>query len=154
MKKFDTSISSQIMKLLPKCLLGLILIPSGILFNPSTINASQVANQWYFGSWNCNIDGRNSKMDWLVVDDPQTKCDGDVCSTTSGVKVVGRFSDNGSAWVSLAKHSANSTSLSIRYLGQEQDNWFLRYNVKSGRAIGWTTWRGKRYPLSCANRRR
>ena len=35
------------MKLLQKCLLGLMLIPSGILFNPSTINASQVVSQWY-----------------------------------------------------------------------------------------------------------
>ena len=130
------------------------LIPSGILFNSGTVNASQVANQWYFGLWDCNIDGRNAKMQWLVVDDPQTSCNGDVCSTTSGVKVVGRFSDNGSAWVPLAKRSANSTSLSIRYLGQEQDNWFLKYNGKSGQAIGWTTWRGKRYPLSCANKRR
>ena len=108
------------MKLLQKCLFGLMLIPSGILLNSRTINASQVANQWYFGLWDCNIDGRNAKMQWLVVDDPQTSCNGDVCSTTSGVKVVGRFSDNGSAWVSLAKRSANSTSLSIRYLAQEQ----------------------------------
>jgi len=95
------------MKLLQKCLLGLMLIPSGLLFNLGTTNASQVVTQWYFGSWDCNIDGRNAKMQWLVVDDPQTQCDGDVCRTTSGVKVVGQFSDNGSAWVSLAKHSAN-----------------------------------------------
>ncbi len=142
------------MKLLQKCLLGLMLIPSGLLFNPRTINASQAVTQWYFGTWDCNIDGRSAKMQWLVVDDPQTHCDGEVCSTTSGVKVVGHFSDNGSAWVPLAKSSANSSSLSIRYLGQEQNNWFLRYNANSGQAAGWTTWRGKRYPLSCANRRR
>jgi hypothetical protein len=74
-------------------------------------------------------------MDWLVLDDPQTKCDGDVCSTTSGVKVVGRFSDNGSAWVSLAKRSANSTSLSIRYLGQEQDNWFLKPTFRTSKVV-------------------
>ena len=97
----------KIMKLLQKCLLGLMLIPCGLLFNPGTINASQVVTQWYFGSWDCNIDGRNAKMQWLVVDDPQTQCDGDICRTTSGVKVVGQFSNNGSAWVSLAKHSAN-----------------------------------------------
>ncbi|MBD2443497.1 hypothetical protein H6G25_09890 [Dolichospermum sp. FACHB-1091] len=142
------------MKLLSKFLLGLMLIPSGLLCNPAKIHASQVATQWYFGSWDCNIDGRSAKMQWLVVDDPQISCSGDVCSTTSGVKVVGKFSDNGGPWVPLAKLSANPTSLSIRYLGQEQNNWFLRYNVNSRQAIGWTTWREKRYPLSCANRRR
>ncbi len=142
------------MKLLQKCLLGFMLIPAGFLFNPSTINASQVAREWYFGLWDCNIDGRPAKMEWYVVNDPQTTCNNGVCSSTSGVKVLGRFSDNNSPWVPLAKRSSNSTSISIRYLGQEQDNWYLKYNVNSGRANGWTTWRNKRYPLSCFNRKR
>jgi Family of unknown function (DUF6006) len=96
-------------------------------------------------------------MQWLVVDDPQTNCSGDICSTTSGVKVVGRFSDNASPWVPLGKRfSSNSNTrkdLGIRYLGREQDDWYLKYNSKTGVADGWTTWRGNRYPLQCRNRR-
>lgn len=43
--------------------------------------------------------------------------------------------------------------LGIRYLGAEQDNWYLRYNSRTKIADGWTTWRGNRYPLQCRNRR-
>lgn len=35
-------------------------------------NASLTVSQWYFGSWNCRIDGRPARMVWRVVDDPQT----------------------------------------------------------------------------------
>ena len=111
--------------------------------------ASQVPLQWYFGKWNCSIDGRQAKMQWLVVDDPQTTCSGGVCSSSSGVKVVGRFSDNGSAWVPLSKRYLRGNDFGIRYLGAEQDNWMLRYQPRSKVAAGWTTWRGNRYPLEC-----
>ncbi len=113
-------------------------------------SASQVATQWYFGNWNnCNIDGRPARMQWKVVDDSQTTCQGNICSQTSGVKVVGRFSDNGSAWVPLGINSSRGNVLGIRYLGAEPDNWTLRYYPSSGIARGTTTWRGNRYPLSC-----
>jgi hypothetical protein len=131
-----------------KLLISLALLPWGILI-PSNAQASQVVSQWYFGRWNCSIDGRPSQMQWRVVDDPQTSCSGDVCSTTSGVKVVGRFSDNGSAWVPLEKRYLRGNDFGIRYLGREPDNWFLRYNSSNRQAIGYTTWRGNRYPLQC-----
>ncbi len=51
-------------------------------------NASQVGG-WWSGSWNCNIDGRSAQMRWSVVDDPQTNCSGNICSTTSGVRWAG-----------------------------------------------------------------
>lgn len=112
--------------------------------------ASQVATKWYFGNWqNCRIDGRPARMQWRVVDDPQTRCSDGVCSTTSGVKVVGQFSDNRSRWVPLGIRSDRGNTLGIRYLGAEPDNWMLRYNPSTQAAQGYTTWRGQRYPLSC-----
>jgi Family of unknown function (DUF6006) len=114
-------------------------------------SASQAATQWYFGNWNnCLIDGRPAKMQWKVVDDPQTSCDGNICSSSSGVKVVGRFSDNGSDWVPLSVRYNQKNEVGIRYLGKEKDNWVLRYNPQTKDAKGYTTWRGKKYPLSCS----
>jgi hypothetical protein len=117
----------------------------------STVGAStSPLPQWASGESNCKIDGRPAKMIWQVVDDPQVECDGDICSTTSGVKTVGRFSDSGSAWVELRMAGVpNRNTLNIRYLGAEQDNWQLVYDAATEVAKGWTTWRGKRYPLSC-----
>ncbi|MBF0313649.1 MAG: hypothetical protein HQK50_12820 [Oligoflexia bacterium] len=120
----------------------------------SAAHASMVITQWYHGTWNCNIDGRSAQMVWQVVDDSRTTCNGDICSTTSGVKTVGWFSDSGSAWVRLDINSSSNRHLAIRYLGNEPDNWLLNYDAAAVTASGWTTWRGNRYPLSCWNRRR
>jgi hypothetical protein len=130
-----------------KLLITLALLPLGLGMGNS--HASQVLSQWYFGKWDCSIDGRPSKMQWRVVDDSQTSCNGDICSTSSGVKVVGRFSDNGTAWVPLTKRYLNGNNFGIRYLGKEQDNWFLKYQSSNKTATGYTTWRGNRYPLQC-----
>lgn len=119
-----------------------------------SVMASLTITQWYHGNWDCNIDGRSARMVWEVVDDSRTTCNNGVCSHTSGVKTVGRFSDNGSAWVGLGINYHRNSRLGIRYLGHEQDNWELTYNSSTGTARGWTTWRGTRYPLSCWNRRR
>jgi hypothetical protein len=121
-----------------------------ILPGTTSAHASQVPGQWYFGNWNnCKIDGRPARMQWKVVDDPQTQCNGNICSSTSGVKVIGRFSDNGSAWVPLAVRYNRTNEVGIRYLGREQDDWMLRYNPSNRVATGYTTWRGNRYALSC-----
>ncbi|MBD2592777.1 hypothetical protein H6G74_00335 [Nostoc spongiaeforme FACHB-130] len=143
------------MKNITKWLLGLAIAPAGLLLLSSHTQASQIVGEWFFGSWDCNIDGRPARMEWKVVDDPQTNCNGNICSTTSGVRLLGRFSDNGSAWVPLAKRFSSSRrqDLGIRYLGAEQDNWYLKYNSQTRHAEGWTTWRGNRYPLQCRKRR-
>ncbi|WP_020394015.1 DUF6006 family protein [Thiolinea disciformis] len=104
---------------------------------------------WISGDSNCTIDGRPARMHWAIQDDPQTECDGDSCSTTSGVRTVGRFSDNGGPWVELARISMSNNTMNIRYLGAEPNNWQLTYNSSTQVANGWTTWRGQRYPLSC-----
>ncbi len=113
-------------------------------------SASQTASKWYFGSWSCTIDGRPARMRWRVVDDPQTTCAGGICTSTSGVKVVGHFSDNGGPWTPLRATSSGPATLNMQYLGAEQAPWFLRYNAAQRQAQGWTTWRGHRYPLSCS----
>ena len=139
------------MKNTKKRVLGLAVFLLSFFIAIGHANSSQVVREWYFGTWDCNIDGRPAQMQWYVVDDPQTTCNGDICSSTSGVRVVGRFSDNGGPWVPLAKRSSNSrtSELGIRYLGNEQDNWYLKYNNRTRVADGWTTWRGNRYPLQC-----
>ena len=135
-------------------LIGFGLLPLVLGCFGSSAQASQVVSQWYFGKWDCSIDGRRAKMQWLVVDDPQTSCSDGVCSSSSGVKVIGRFSDNGSAWVPLAQRYLRGNDFGIRYLGNEQDNWLLRYNPSTKVANGWTTWRGNKYPLQCTLRSR
>jgi Family of unknown function (DUF6006) len=139
-------------QLFQKRVLGLALLPASVLLTVGTAYGGQVAAEWYFGRWNCQIDGRPAQMQWKVVDDSQTHCSGGVCSSTSGVKVVGWFSDNGGPWVSLSKRYTQGNDFGIRYRGGEPDNWFLRYNPQTKSATGWTTWRGNRYPLSCQKR--
>ncbi|KAF3886943.1 MULTISPECIES: DUF6006 family protein [Nostocales] len=129
--------------------LALAVFAIGFFTASGSANSSLVVREWFFGFWDCNIDGRPAKMQWYTVNDPQTTCDGDICSSTSGVKVVGRFSDNGTPWVPLAKRWSRNSELAIRYLGNEQDNWYLNYNSSTRSANGWTTWRGKRYSLQC-----
>lgn len=138
--------------LFQKRVLGVALLPFTVLLTVGAAHASQVASEWYFGKWNCQIDGRPAQMQWKVVDASETHCEGGVCSSTSGVKVVGAFSDSGSAWVPIAKRYTRGNDFGIRYQGKEQDNWFLRYNPQTRSAIGWTTWRGNRYPLACQKR--
>jgi hypothetical protein len=120
-----------------KTLISLLAILA-ILPGTNSAHASQAASQWYFGNWNdCKIDGRPAKMQWKVVDDSQTQCDGNICQSTSG------------NWVPLSVRYNRTNEVGIRYLGREQDNWVLRYNPNSRVATGYTTWRGNRYPLSC-----
>ena len=62
------------MKNLNKWLLGLAIVPVSFFVGANHASASQAVSQWYFGLWNCNIDGRPAQMQWYVVDDPQTTC--------------------------------------------------------------------------------
>lgn len=131
-----------------------LLLPVLALSASSSAFAGLVAKQWYHGWWDCNIDGRPARMVWEVVDDSKTTCSGDICSTTSGVKTIGWFSDNGGPWVRLGiNYGWDSNRLGIRYMGQEPDNWYLDFNSQNITAVGKTTWRGQQYPLSCWNRR-
>ena len=113
---------------------------------PAAASASQVATQWYFGQWQCTIDGRPARMVWRVVDNPQTTCQGDICSTTSGVAIRGSFSDNGSRWVPLTRPTVRGRRLTFRHA--DGNLWYLD-QINANAANGETTWNGRRFPLRC-----
>jgi hypothetical protein len=112
-----------------------------------TALAGQLTVGWWSGVWNCNIDGRSARMRWNIVDDSRTTCNGDVCSTSSGVHWKGSFSDNGSHWVPLTNpRQVNQGGLFFYHADGNQ--WYLP--KPTGNIVkGWTTWNGKRYPLAC-----
>ncbi len=112
----------------------------------TTTHASQVSG-WWGGDWNCNIDGRPARMKWAAVDDTQTSCDGDACSTSSGARWAGRFSDNGSRWVPL-RNARRGDRGGLFFTHADGNKWYLAMPA-GGKAKGWTTWNGQRYPLSC-----
>lgn len=114
------------------------------------LTAPAVASQaigWWGGNWACNIDGRPARMKWVVVDDSQTSCDGNVCTSTSGVRWKGSFSDNGSRWVPLTNPRLSDGG-GMYFRHADGNRWFLR-KPSGGRSTGWTTWNGSRYHLSC-----
>lgn len=116
-------------------------------FSTAPVSAGQIVGKWWDGSWRCTIDGRPARMVWKIVDDPQSTSDGDIGTTTSGVKRIGRFSDNGSRWVSLSDaREGNNGGLFFRHADGNQ--WYLP-KPQGERTSGWTTWQGNRYPLVC-----
>lgn len=114
------------------------------VFSPAD---ASTAFGWWGGAWTCSIDGRPARMQWSAVDDSEATCDGDVCSSTSGARWRGSFSDNGSRWVPLTNpRKGNKGGLFFRHADGNQ--WYLPAPT-GNKTIGWTTWNGSRYPLSC-----
>jgi len=115
-----------------------------------TAHASMVIG-WWGGNWSCKIDGRPARMKWQAVDDSRTVCndtsEGRVCSRTSGVRWDGSFSDNGSAWVPLK--NPNQDNNGGFYFHHADGNLWHLAKPNGNRTSGWTTWNGRRYPLSC-----
>jgi glucan-binding YG repeat protein len=122
---------------------------TALLLSLSSLSqASTVASQWYFGNWNCLIDGRAARMVWQVVDDPQTSCSGGVCSSSSGVAIKGWFKDGNGSWVTLNSQSVSRNDFRFTYTG-DNTRWFLRYDPATRSAVGNTIWNGNAYSLSC-----
>jgi len=119
---------------------------SACLLGTTSAEAGLVAEKWYFGSWNCLIDGRPSTMVWKAVDDTQQTCSGSVCTQTSGVAIRGWFRERGGPWVRL--YLADSTDRGIAMMYNNVDPWVLNRR-EPGHAVGHTTWHGNRYPLEC-----
>jgi glucan-binding YG repeat protein len=115
---------------------------------PGVAHASQAVGRWYHGDWRCTIDGRPSKMRWQVRDNPTTSCNGNVCTTSAGVRTVGEFWDRNGPWVRLSIVKQSQSTLHFRHA--DGNLWFLQ--VSGSRANGWTTWNGSRFPLSCVRR--
>lgn len=108
--------------------------------------ASQVGG-WWGGDWNCTIDGRPAKMKWTAVTVSEGSCEGDVCSQSTGAAWKGSFSDNGSRWVPLNNPRPGSKG-GLYFNHADGNRWYLPQPT-GNRSNGWTTWQGKRYPLSC-----
>jgi hypothetical protein len=136
-------------KIIKQLILGLTSLTVATMTNPGAIEASQVPVRWFLGNWNCTIDGRPARMNWQVASRTEQDCRGGICSSTEIAYYRGRFSDNGGSWVELASLRNSNSDIHIRYLGREQDNWYLRYTPSSRSARGYTTWRSNRYPLVC-----
>ena len=112
------------------------------------MHAGTIIGEWWDGNWNCTIDGRPARMRWRIVNDSQGSSSGGVATQTSGVKRIGQFSDNGSAWVPLSDaRRASNGGLLFRHADGNQ--WFLP-REQGGRTSGWTTWQGKKFPLICS----
>lgn len=119
---------------------------TAITLAAQTALASQVSG-WWGGKWSCNIDGRPARMQWVAANDTQTDCDGDTCTSTSGARWVGRFSDNGSKWVPLSNPRTGDRG-GLFFQHADGNKWYLA-KPTSAKTQGWTTWNGQRYPLSC-----
>lgn len=124
---------------------GLLLFAAAVV--PDATHASTVPGGWWSGSWKCNIDGRPARMKWHVADASEGSCDGDICSTSSAVRWAGSFSDNGSRSVPLSRAS-EGTKGGLYFTHADGNRWYLAKPV-GGKAVGYTTWNGQRYPLSC-----
>jgi Family of unknown function (DUF6006) len=111
--------------------------------------ASQVAGGWYTGDWRCTLDGRLTRIVWDVVSVDRGSSDDDVGTSVAGAERRGRFWDWGS-WAGLSLGRATSTAVHFKHA--DGNNWYLR-RASAGQATGYSTWQGRRYPLSCTKAR-
>jgi Family of unknown function (DUF6006) len=140
------------MKLITRFYLGLTAVILSVA-NANAVLASQYGGaKWFLGTWDCNIDGRHGVIHWKVVSTNDGGCNGNSCTSSSGVAIKGWISDNGQKWVPLGMRSSNQQEAFFHYLGGEQDTWHLSYDKSTRVARGNTTWNGHPYPLQCIKR--
>jgi hypothetical protein len=141
------------MKLIARFYLGITAIALSIASNPTLVMASQYGGAtWFLGNWDCNIDGRPGRMQWKVVSTNDGSCNGNVCTSSSGIALKGWISDNGQKWAPMGMKRSNQQEAFFHYKGGEQDTWYLRYDNSTRVASGNTTWHGNPYPLQCKKR--
>ena len=141
--KNQSLIIEVVRRLLGKTLLGV-----GLYLAVSAPTHASTVSGWWGGTWACTIDGRPAQMKWVAVDDSQTTHNGDGTSTTtSGARWKGSFSDNGSRWVPLTQPRAGQQG-GLFFRHADGNQWYLAKPL-GNRTAGWTTWNGRRYPLSC-----
>jgi hypothetical protein len=126
---------------------SLLTISCGIALSFAASSLASQVSGWWGGNWTCNIDGRPASMRWNVVDDVQTTCNEEYCTTSTSARWVGSFSDNGSAWVPLTDPDQDIQG-GLYFRHADGNQWYLP-SPTGNRTTGWTTWNGQRYPLSC-----
>lgn len=122
---------------------------AGVLAGGGPAAASQVAGGWYMGDWRCTLDGRPTRIVWDVVSVDHGASHGDVGTSVAGAERRGRFWDRGS-WANLSLGRATSTTVHFKHA--DGNNWHLR-RASATQATGYSTWEGRRYPLSCTKAR-
>ena len=118
-------------------------------------NPTDVIPPDWVGRWNCNLDGRAAVIEFKLGND--IRCNGNVCSTTAGTKLVGRISDNGGEWKPLEQRNFTPSDppttrqdhlLPLRY--NNTDNWMLMMHTWNRNfASGYTVWNGIPFGLQC-----
>lgn len=106
---------------------------------------------WWGGTWNCNIDGRPAQMKWAAVNVDDGECSDGTCTTSSSATWKGSFSDNGSAWVPL-NNPRKGEKGGLFFNHADGNRWYLpepKQTRVGMRSVGWTTWQGNRYKLTC-----
>lgn len=111
--------------------------------------ASQVGGGWYMGDWRCTLDGRPTRIVWDVVSVDRGGDDGDVGTSVAVAERRGRFWDRGS-WAELSLGRATSTTVHFKHA--DGNNWYMR-RASATQATGYSTWQGRRFPLSCTKAR-
>ncbi len=113
--------------------------------------ASQVAGGWYMGDWRCTLDGRATRIVWDVasVEHGSSHHGASHGTSVSGAERRGRFWDRGT-WVDLSFGRATSTTVHFQH--PDGNNWYMR-RISATQANGYSTWQGRRYPLSCTKAR-
>jgi hypothetical protein len=111
--------------------------------------AGQVAGTWYMGDWRCTLDGRPTRIVVDVVSVDHGSNHGDVGTSVAGAEMRARFWDRGT-WVNLSLSRSTSTTFNFRH--PDGNSWFLR-KTSATQANGYSTWRGRRYPLACTKTR-
>lgn len=112
----------------------------------------------WLGRWMCNLDGRNSTLEFFALDEPNVSCSGDICTSTSGnVTLAGVAIDASGSRKSLALRPLNAKDpkanngtqiLALSY--NRTDDWLLLLHTWDKRyASGFTTWNGNIYGLQC-----
>jgi Family of unknown function (DUF6006) len=141
------------MKLITRFYLGITAIALSISSNPTLVMASQYGGEtWFLGNWDCNINGRPGRMQWKVVSTSDGSCNGNSCTTSSGVNLKGWISNNGQKWAPLGMDRSSEQEAFFHYKGHEQEISILRYDKSTRVVDGRILWNGNLYPLQCNKR--
>jgi hypothetical protein len=129
----------------------MLVIPCGLAlcFAVSDSASASMLVGWWGGKWSCNIDGRSARMRWAPVEAGINMCDenGRNCVRNDRLRWLGGFSDNGSREVRLTDAREGSRG-GLNFRHADGNHWYLA-KPAGNKATGWTTWNGRRYPLSC-----